>query len=77
MTHRGRRSKGKGPKPGQSDHHEEAKGHMANASAARDPQQSRTHLFKALSSLKKASAPKDDGLGSAGAPSQPVSLGKA
>lgn len=49
-THRGRRSKGKGAKA----HHEDAKTHMANAQAATEPKHAVGHLFKALSSLKKA-----------------------
>lgn len=51
-THRGRRSTGKGP----AAHHADAKTHMTNASSAQDPNESRKHLFRALSSLKKASA---------------------
>lgn len=50
-THRGRRSKGIGAK----QHHEEAKTHMAAASAAATPEDARKHLFKALGSLSKAS----------------------
>lgn len=50
-THRGRRSKGKGPKP---DHMGDANQHIQNAH--KDPTAKGTsgHLFKALSSLKKA-----------------------
>lgn len=51
-THRGRRSKGKGPKP--VDHHAQAKTHLANAQQAPTPKAAHGHLFKALSSLKKA-----------------------
>lgn len=49
-THRGRRGKGKGSK----EHHADAKQHLANAQAASDPKDSTKHLFKALTSLKKA-----------------------
>lgn len=49
-THRGRRGRGKGPKP---DAHAEAKQHAQNAANASTPQQSHAHLFKALSALKK------------------------
>lgn len=54
-THRGHRSRGKGPKvnPVNPDAHAEAKTHLANAQAAPDPMTSKMHLFKALSSLKK------------------------
>jgi hypothetical protein len=48
---RGRRSRGNG---GSIDAHQEAKGHLANAQAAATPKASMDHLFKALSSLKKA-----------------------
>lgn len=51
-THRGRRSRGKGAKP--SDHHAEAKGHLQAAQQAATPQAAHAHLFRALSSLKKA-----------------------
>ena len=50
-THRGKRSRGKGPAV---NHHEVAKGHLANAQTASTPQAATAHLFKALSSLKKA-----------------------
>jgi hypothetical protein len=50
-THRGRRSRGNG---GSVNAHAEAKGHLANAQNASTPQASMAHLFKALSSLKKA-----------------------
>lgn len=49
-THRGRRSQGKGPK----EHHEEAKTHLMNAHKAGTPMDAKQHLFKALTSLKKA-----------------------
>jgi hypothetical protein len=48
---RGRRSRGNG---GSVNAHAEAKGHLANAQAAATPKASMAHLFKALSSLKKA-----------------------
>jgi hypothetical protein len=48
-THRGRRSRGNG-----AAHHAEAKDHLANAQSASIPKASMAHLFKALSSLKKA-----------------------
>jgi len=48
-THRGRRSRGNG-----AAHHAEAKTHLANAQSASTPKASMAHLFKALSSLKKA-----------------------
>lgn len=53
-THRGRRSRGKGPRstPG-SDHHAQAKAHIQAAIDAPTPKASTAHLFKALSSLKK------------------------
>lgn len=51
-THRGRRGKGKGPKP--TDHHAEAKTHLANAHQAATPKAATQHLFKALGSLKRA-----------------------
>ncbi len=54
-THRGRRSKGKGPMT-PAAHHAEAKDHLANAQAAKTPQASTAHLFKALTSLNKAKA---------------------
>lgn len=49
-THRGRRSKGKGPKV---DHMAEANKHLTNAKADPTPQGTTAHLFRALSSLKK------------------------
>lgn len=49
-THRGRRSKGKGPKP---DHMNEANQHLDNARKDPTPKGTTAHLFKALSSLKK------------------------
>jgi hypothetical protein len=52
-THRGRRSRGKGPKPDGIDYHAEAKTHAASASSAKSPDESRAHLMRALSSLKK------------------------
>lgn len=51
-THRGRRSKGKGPKP--TDHHAQAKEHMAAAQQAATPQAAHGHLFRAISALNKA-----------------------
>jgi hypothetical protein len=50
-THRGKRSRGNG---GAVNAHAEAKGHLANAQNASTPKASMAHLFKALSSLKKA-----------------------
>jgi hypothetical protein len=50
-THRGRRSRGNG---GSVNAHTEAKGHLMNAHNASTPKASMAHLFKALSSLKKA-----------------------
>ncbi len=50
-THRGRRSKGKGPKP--TDHMAEANQHLENAKKDPTPQGTTAHLFKALSSLKR------------------------
>ena len=50
-THRGRRSRGKGAK---TDHHADAKAHMAKAQAAPTPHAAHGHLFRALSSLNKA-----------------------
>jgi hypothetical protein len=61
-THRGRRSKGLGAK----DHHEEAKGHMANASSAATPDDARKHLFKALTSLSRAKGAPVSGQGGDG-----------
>lgn len=54
-THRGRRSRGKGPMPAPegTDHHAIAQGHAANAASSNDPATTKAHLFKALSSLKK------------------------
>lgn len=49
-THRGRRSRGKGPK----DHHADAKTHMANAQQAPTPGHAMGHLFKAVRSLHAA-----------------------
>lgn len=54
-THRGRRSKGKGPKPEQRDHMGEANSHIQNAHKDPTAKGTSAHLFKALSSLKKAS----------------------
>lgn len=50
-THRGRRSKGKGPKP---NHMADANAHIQKAHADPTPQGTTAHLFRALSSLKKA-----------------------
>lgn len=50
-THRGRRSKGKGPKP---DHMAEANQHLENAKKDPTPKGTTAHLFRALGSLKKA-----------------------
>lgn len=50
-THRGRRSRGKGPKP---DHMAEANQHIQNAHKDPTPKGTTAHLFRALSSLKKA-----------------------
>lgn len=55
-THRGRRSKGKGPKP---DHMAQANHHLDNAKKDPTPKGTTAHLFRALSSLKKA-AKQDD-----------------
>ncbi len=52
-THRGRRSRGKGPRPTGSDPHAQAKAHIQAAIDAPTPKASTAHLFKALSSLKK------------------------
>lgn len=62
-THRGRRSRGKGPEPsnGQpsgdhADHHAEARAHLekaVEASQGKNPKSATAHLFRALSSLKK------------------------
>lgn len=49
-THRGRRSRGKGPKP---DHMADANAHIDNARKDPTPKGTTAHLFKALSSLKK------------------------
>lgn len=51
-THRGRRSKGKSAKP---DHMAQANQHLQNAHKDPTPQGTTAHLFRALSSLKKAS----------------------
>lgn len=51
-THRGRRSRGKGPRPTE-DAHAQAKAHIQAAIDAPTPKASTAHLFKALSSLKK------------------------
>lgn len=51
-THRGRRSRGKGS----LNHHQIAKTHLANAQAAPTPAVAVGHLFRALTSLKKAQA---------------------
>jgi len=51
---RGRRSRGNGGSMPPGDAHAEAKGHLANAQSAATPKASMAHLFKALSSLKKA-----------------------
>lgn len=63
-THRGRRSKGKGPKPTApktpSAHQAEAQTHIANAAKAPTPAASLGHLFKAVRSMhaaKQASTP--------------------
>jgi hypothetical protein len=53
-AHRGRRSRGNGGSMPPVDAHAEAKGHLANAQSAATPKASMAHLFKALSSLKKA-----------------------
>lgn len=52
-THRGRRSKGHGPKPAQPDAMGEANTHIQNAHKDPTPKGTTAHLFKALSSLKK------------------------
>lgn len=56
-THRGRRSRGKGPavpaSSGPADHHAVAKEHIEAAMDAPNPKAATAHLFKALSSLKK------------------------
>lgn len=50
-TWRGRRSKGKGPKP---DHMAEANKHIEHAKQDPTPKGTTAHLFRALSHLKKA-----------------------
>lgn len=50
-THRGRRSRGKGPKP---DHMAVANEHIQSAHKDPTPHGTTAHLFKALSALKKA-----------------------
>lgn len=59
-THRGRRSKGKGPKP---DHMAQANQHIDKAKADPTPKGTTAHLFRALSSLKRAAkdAPESSG----------------
>lgn len=52
-THRGRRSRGRGPKPSSADHMAEANAHLKNAHDAPTKQATTAHLFRALSSLKK------------------------
>lgn len=53
-THRGRRSRGKGPKPTAThDSHAVAQQHIQAAAKAADPKQAHAHLFKAISALKK------------------------
>jgi hypothetical protein len=52
-THRGRRSRGKGPKPESHQAHALAKEHIQAAANASDPKQAHAHLFKAISALKK------------------------
>jgi hypothetical protein len=59
-THRGRRSRGKGPKPETDDatpeasnHYADAQSHIKHAHAAPDPMATKRHLFKALTALKK------------------------
>lgn len=54
-THRGRRSKGKGPLTAAA-HHAEAKTHLAAAQAAPTAPAATAHLFKALTSLNAAKA---------------------
>jgi hypothetical protein len=49
-THRGRRSRGKGP----TSHHADAKTHLANAHAAPTAGAAMSHLFKAVRSMHKA-----------------------
>lgn len=57
-THRGRRSRGKGPRLVVStatvDHMAEANKHLKAAEAAPTKKATHAHLFKALTSLKKA-----------------------
>jgi hypothetical protein len=55
-THRGRRSRGKGAKPqvDHTDHMAQANAHIRNAHADPTAKGTTAHLFKALSSLKKA-----------------------
>lgn len=52
-TWRGRRSKGKGHKPA-ADHMAQANQHLQNAKDDPTPKGTTAHLFRALSSLKKA-----------------------
>lgn len=49
-THRGRRSKGKGPK----QHHADAKAHAAKAQSASTPAVALPHLFAAVRSMHAA-----------------------
>jgi len=51
-THRGRRSRGKGPKP---NHMAQANAHLKAAHDAPTKKETHAHLFRALSSLKKCS----------------------
>lgn len=58
-THRGRRSRGKGPKPstaaaGAVDHMAEANRHIKAAHADPTKQGTHAHLFRAITALKKA-----------------------
>lgn len=52
-THRGRRSRGKGPKEHQAD----AKTHIENAQKEPTPKAALGHLFKAVRSLHAAAKP--------------------
>lgn len=52
-THRGRRSRGKGPKPDGADHMAQANAHIDAAHKDPTPKGTTAHLMKALSSLKK------------------------
>lgn len=52
-VHRGRRSRGKGPKPASTDHMADANASIDAARKDTTPKGTTAHLFRALSSLKK------------------------